>query len=98
MDTHKLAPLHEPRLLDRVRDKIRLKHYSIRTEHAYVDWVRTFALFHGKRHPAKIGAPEVEAFLTHGRCPPQRRSIYAESGKERVTLPCFHVHQNVGKF
>jgi len=53
-----------PRLLARVRDKIRLKHYSIRTEQAYVDWIRRFIRFHGKRHPATLGAPEVESFLT----------------------------------
>lgn len=55
----------QPRLLDRVRDKIRLKHYSIRTEQAYVDWVRRFILFHHKRHPADLGPEAVEAFLTH---------------------------------
>jgi integron integrase len=59
-----VAP-QQPRLLDRLRDKIRLKHYSIRTEHAYVDWVRRFILFHGKRHPMDLGGAEVEAFLTH---------------------------------
>src|SRR5262250_2718054 len=53
-----------PRLLDRVREAIRLKHYSIRTEQAYVDWIRRFIRFHGKRHPATLGAPEVESFLT----------------------------------
>ena len=54
-----------PKLLDRVRDKIRLKHYSIRTEQAYVDWIRRFILFHCKKHPADMGAAQVEAFLTH---------------------------------
>lgn len=54
-----------PKLLDQVRDKIRFKHYSIRTEQAYVDWIRRFILFHNKRHPTEMGAPEVEAFLTH---------------------------------
>jgi len=53
-----------PRLLTRVRERIRLKHYSIRTEQAYVDWIRRFIRFHGKRHPVTLGAPEVEAFLT----------------------------------
>jgi hypothetical protein len=53
------------RLLDRVRDKIRLRHYSIRTEQAYLDWIRRFILHHGKRHPETLGGPEVEAFLTH---------------------------------
>lgn len=54
-----------PRLLDRVRDRIRIKHYSIRTEQAYVDWIRRFIRFHGKQHPAELGPAEVEAFLTH---------------------------------
>jgi len=55
----------QPRLLDLVRDRIRLKHYSIRTEDTYVDWARRFILFHGKRHPRDLGAGEVESFLTH---------------------------------
>lgn len=54
-----------PRLLDRLRDRIRLKHYSIRTEQAYTHWVRRFILYHDKRHPRDMGAPEVEAFLTY---------------------------------
>lgn len=58
-------PPAEPRLLDKLRDRIRVKHYSIRTEQAYVDWVRRFVLFHDKRHPRDLGAAEVEAFLTH---------------------------------
>jgi len=59
-----MPPPDSPRLLARVRDKIRLKHYSIRTEQAYVDWIRRFIRFHGKRHPGELGAAEVEAFLT----------------------------------
>ena len=54
-----------PSLLDQVRERVRIKHYSIRTEEAYVDWARRFILFHDKRHPRSIGAPEVEAFLSH---------------------------------
>src|SRR5450755_4240742 len=54
-----------PRLLDRVRAEIRTRHYSYRTEQAYVDWIRRFILFHGKRHPQDMGAAEVGAFLTH---------------------------------
>src|SRR2546423_11516308 len=53
-----------PRLLDRVREVLRRKHYSIRTEEAYVGWIKRFILFHGKRHPQEMGLPEVEAFLT----------------------------------
>jgi hypothetical protein len=48
-----------------VRDKIRSKHYSLRTERAYSDWIKRFIHFHGKRRPAELGAPEVEQFLTH---------------------------------
>jgi integron integrase len=55
----------EPRLLDRVRAAIRTKHYSIRTEQAYVDWIRRFILFHHKRHPIEMGKTEMESFLTH---------------------------------
>lgn len=62
MDTSTSAA---PKLLDQVRGKIRLKHYSIRTEQAYVDWIKRFILFFDKRHPSELGAAEVEAFLTH---------------------------------
>ncbi|OQA19254.1 MAG: Tyrosine recombinase XerD [Chloroflexi bacterium ADurb.Bin360] len=55
----------EKKLLDVVRDTLRLKHYSIRTEEAYVNWIRRFILFHGKRHPKDMGGAEIEAFLTH---------------------------------
>lgn len=53
-----------PKLLVRVRDKIRALHYSRRTEDVYADWIKRFILFHGKQHPSVLGAPEVEAFLT----------------------------------
>lgn len=48
-----------------MREALQTQHYSIRTEDAYVDWARRFILFHNKRHPQEMGAPEVEAFLTH---------------------------------
>lgn len=57
--------VESPRLLDRLRESIRVRHYSIRTEAAYVEWARRYILFHGKRHPAEMGAVEVTAFLTH---------------------------------
>jgi integron integrase len=59
------GPVPPAKLLDRVHHAVRLRHYSIRTEQAYVDWVRRFILFHGKRHPDKLGATEVQSFLTH---------------------------------
>ena len=54
-----------PRLLDRLRIEMRRRHLSRRTEDAYVAWARRYILFHGKRHPSEMGAPEVVAFLTH---------------------------------
>ena len=54
----------KPRLLAQVREQIRLKHYSIRTEQVYCEWVKRFIRFHQYRHPAEMGAPEVEAFLS----------------------------------
>jgi integron integrase len=58
-------PARPPRLLDQVRAQIRLRHYSASTETAYVQWVRRFILFHGKRHPLTMGGREVASFLTH---------------------------------
>jgi len=62
MDDH-LTSAQKPKLLDQMRDRIRLKHYSMRTESAYVDWARRYILFHGKRHPKDMGKKEVEQFL-----------------------------------
>lgn len=58
------ASVKPPKLLDLVRDRLRLKHYSIRTEGAYLGWIRRFILFHDKKHPVSMGKAEVEAFLT----------------------------------
>jgi len=55
----------EPRLMDQVRDTIRLHQYSIATERVYLHWVKRFILFHDKRHPVTMGKEEVEGFLTH---------------------------------
>jgi integron integrase len=58
------AAAPKPRLLDRVREAVRARHYSRRTEMAYVNWIKRYIFFHDKRHPAEMGAPEVTAFLT----------------------------------
>ena len=55
----------KPRLVDVVRERLRAKHYSHRTEQQYVEWIRRFILFNNKRHPRDLGAPDVERFLTH---------------------------------
>ena len=57
--------IDKPKILDQLRNKIRRKNYSIRTEKAYVDWNKRFILFHNKKHPGEMGAHEVEQFLTH---------------------------------
>ena len=54
----------KPRLLDQMRQVIRVKHYSIRTEKTYLSWVKHFIRWSGMRHPADMGAPEIEAFLS----------------------------------
>jgi len=55
----------KPKLLDQVRNAIRTRHLSYRTEQAYVSWIRSYILFHNKRHPAEMDKPEVSRFLTH---------------------------------
>jgi integrase len=52
------------KLIDRVREAIRVKHYSLRTEQTYIDWIKRFIIFHGKRHPGEMGADEVRDFLS----------------------------------
>ncbi len=61
----RLLHLNPPKLLDQVRDRLLVKHYSISTETQYLQWIKRFILFHDKRHPRDMGAAEVEAFLTH---------------------------------
>ena len=59
------APVAKPpKLLDRMRTALRVRHYSLSTERTYIGWVKRFIYFHQKRHPAEMGAPEVEAFLS----------------------------------
>ena len=59
------TPENPPKLLDQVQAVLRMKHYSIRTERVYLGWIKRYILFHHKTHPAQMGAPEVEAFLSH---------------------------------
>jgi Phage integrase, N-terminal SAM-like domain len=63
--TAAIASAREPKLLDRVRAAARVPHLSLRTEKTYVQWIRRYILFHGKRHPAEMGEVEINAFLTH---------------------------------
>jgi hypothetical protein len=57
--------LSPPKLIEQVRNVIRLKHYSLRTEEAYWHWIKKFILFHNKRHPNDMGEAEVSTFLSH---------------------------------
>ena len=75
-----------PKLLDQVRWKICLKHYSIRTEQSYVDWIRRFILFNDKRHPAQMGKAEVTAFLTHLAA---RRNVAASTQNQALSAIFF---------
>src|ERR1035437_1313577 len=59
------SPPGKVKLLDQVRGVIRVKHYSLRTEQTYLDWIKRFILFHRKRHPETMGAAEVSEFLSH---------------------------------
>ena len=61
-DNHPQKP---KKLLDIAKEILRCKHYSIRTEEAYIGWMARYIHFHNKRHPKNMGVPEIEAFLTH---------------------------------
>jgi len=52
-------------LIDKVREAVRMRHYSIRTEEAYIGWIRRYIHFHGRRHPREMGESQVKAFLSH---------------------------------
>ena len=67
LQTPNVGPFPEgsrPKLLDQVRHTIRMRHYSRRTETTYVHWIRRFIVFHHKKHPSTMGAPEFAAFLS----------------------------------
>lgn len=64
-----LSSSKPPKLLDCMRDALRVRHYSYRTEQAYLDWARRYILFHGKRHPAEMGAVGTTGIRGHGDRP-----------------------------
>jgi hypothetical protein len=79
-----------PRLLDRVRAAIRVRHYSYRTEDAYVHWIKRYIFFHNVRHPADMGRDEINGFLSHlavteQRLPASRTTVF-RSRKRRRSL------------
>jgi hypothetical protein len=78
--------IEKPKLLDLVRGVLRRRHYSIRTEQSYVDWIRRFILFHGKRHPAQTGKQEGTAILTHLAA---RRDVAASTQNQALSAILF---------
>lgn len=80
----------KPRLLDQVREQIRLRHYSIRTEAVYLEWVKRFIRFHKYRHPQEMGAPEVEAFLSDLAV---RRDVSASTQNQALSAILFLYRQ-----
>ena len=74
------------KLLDRVRDVARLKHYTYRTEEAYVYWIKQFIFFHQKRHPLEMGAPEIEMFLVHLA---RKRNVAASTQNQALSALLF---------
>jgi len=77
-------------LLDSVRRHLRVKHYSIRTEQSYLDWIKRFILFHGKRHPNEMGEPEIAAFLTHLAV---NRHVAASTQNQALSALLFLYHE-----
>lgn len=82
-------PTPKPKkLLDQLRDAIRIKHYSYSTEKTYVHWATRYIPFHNKRHPAEMGAPEIEAFLSH---PAQDGNVSASTQNQALNALLFSI-------
>ena len=64
-DLQNHPPTDKPKLLDQVRAAIRTRHYSIRTEESYINWIKRYIIFHNKKHPKEMGEKEINEFLTH---------------------------------
>lgn len=89
-----LPPLSGHRLLDQVRERVRYLHYSLRTEEAYVYWIRAFILFHGKQHPRALGLPEIETFLAHLA---NERQVAASTHKQALSALIFLYDKVLGQ-
>jgi integron integrase len=85
---------NKPKLLDQVREKLRVKHYSIRTEQAYVDWIKRFIFFHQKRHPETMGNREVSEFLSHLAT---HRNVAASTQNQALSALVFLYQEVLGK-
>ncbi|MBK7261947.1 MAG: integron integrase [Rubrivivax sp.] len=87
------SPQVPPRLLDQVRHQVRYRHYSIRTEEAYVHWVRAFIRYHGLRHPAELSRSEVESFLAWLAA---ERQVSASTHRQALSALLFLYQQVLG--
>ncbi len=87
-------PPSKPKLLDQVRQTIRRKHYSIRTEEAYVDWITRYILFHKKRHPAEMTEREIEQFLNHLAV---QKEVAASTQNQALSALIFLYREVLGK-
>jgi len=88
-----LPALRSTRLLDQVRERVRYLHYSLSTEHSYVQWVRRFVHFHQLRHPREMGGPQVEQFLAHLA---NQRQASASTHKQALSALLFLYRQVLG--
>jgi integron integrase len=93
MEEEQTPPQPQPRLLQQVRDAIARRHYSYRTEQAYIHWIKRFIYFSGKRHPAEMGAPEVTAFLNHLA---QDRDVAAATQNQALSALLFLYREVLG--
>ena len=93
-DQHPTPHPHGPRLLDRVRDVLRQRHYSYRTEQAYIHWIKRYILFHEKKHPAQMGAEEITAFLTYLA---RERSVAAATQNQALSALLFLYGEVLGE-
>lgn len=83
-----------PKLLDQVRNLIRTRHYSIRTEEAYIYWIKHYILFHGKQHPAGLGPDDINAFLSHLAVD---RNVAASTQRQATSAILFLYRDALGK-
>jgi len=84
----------EPRLLDRLREALRSRHYSHRTEESYRHWVKRFIYFHHVRHPAEMAEPEINAFLTHLAV---KEKVSASTQNQVLSAMVFHYRHVIGR-
>jgi hypothetical protein len=83
----------KPRLLDQIRQLMRLRHYSLRTEEAYIGWIRRYILFHGKRHPRDLGESDIASFLSSLAVKGQ---VAAATQTKHSTRCCFCTKRSCG--